>query len=132
MAAIAFALCLCRDIDPQHVYMNFRHLRTRLFNCLEEQSFQSMKFEGSPTEPVGCIYVIEPELYCHCRRPDLKTRMTCCASCIGWFHNDCESGDFDKSTWACRNCREHPDLLTDDDKSLEVNMSDLCYGETNT
>jgi len=45
-------------------------------------------------------------IYCHCKLPDIGSRMKSCDSCMEWFHEHCETFN-DKAlllTWFCRTC----------------------------
>eukprot|EP00795_Rhopilema_esculentum_P014880 gene14880-6013_t len=122
IAAIFYALSLCRKLDPQVIYYNYKTLRQELFKALNRNSFEGVQFADSPREPSGTKFVIKPVLYCHCNLPDLKTKMICCEKCKAWYHNDCES-DINSSPWLCKKCKHGPKIITVHDSDENDNLS---------
>ena len=104
VASIFFALCLARGIDPQTVIFPYRSLQIKLISCLENQSFDEVRFDGSPRIHNDTRFIIKVKLFCHCWMPDLGTKMVLCTRCDEWFHQECESGDFESITWKCQQC----------------------------
>ena len=105
IAAIFFALCLCRKMDPQVTYFNLKNLRKHLIKALRSKTFEGIQFVNSPRESSGTKFIIKPSFYCHCNLPDMKTKMICCSSCKSWYHCDCEE-DIHSSPWLCRKCKK--------------------------
>eukprot|EP00112_Aurelia_sp_Birch-Aquarium-sp1_P013996 Seg2997.2 transcript_id=Seg2997.2/GoldUCD/mRNA.D3Y31 product="HMG domain-containing protein 3" protein_id=Seg2997.2/GoldUCD/D3Y31 len=104
VASIFYALCLARGIDPQTVIFRYRSLQIKLIACLQCQSFKEVKFDGSPRIHNDTRFILKVKLFCHCWMPDLGTKMVLCSHCEKWFHQGCESGDFESVTWKCQRC----------------------------
>ena len=90
LATIYFALCLCRNIDPQVIYVNPRDLRRKLVHSLALKSFATAWFLDSSRDNSGTKYVQKPTFYCHCNLLDLQAQMICCSNCKSWYHYERE------------------------------------------
>eukprot|EP00112_Aurelia_sp_Birch-Aquarium-sp1_P014034 Seg30.2 transcript_id=Seg30.2/GoldUCD/mRNA.D3Y31 product="hypothetical protein" protein_id=Seg30.2/GoldUCD/D3Y31 len=103
VASIFSAVCLCRGLDPKKVVFQFKSLRKILLECMEKESFAGVSFNSSPKKSVKPKFVIELDLYCHCNMPE-RGYMVECPSCKRWYHELCESGDYESGEWLCKNC----------------------------
>ena len=103
IASIFSAVCLCRGLDPKNVVFHFKSLRKILLECIEKESFAGVHFNSSPKKSVKPKFVIEVDLYCHCNMPE-SGYMIECPNCKRWYHELCESGDYDSAKWVCKNC----------------------------
>ena len=104
VAAIFFAVCLAKKIDPQFICFDYRNLSKKLPNCLEDHSFEKFEFDEYSRTSSGVKYKINADIYCHCQMPDVGTSMTQCCNCLEWYHNSFECGDFSDESWKCANC----------------------------
>ena len=104
VAAIFHAVCLSRRIDPCTVSFSYQSLRRKLLNVFENASFQGIDLQSTPRARSKTLFEWEVPLYCHCKTPYITEALTECTSCKDWFHERCESGNFQSKAWKCRNC----------------------------
>ena len=104
VAAIFHALCLSMRVDPQMIHFPYQTFRKDLRDSFVAQSFQNIQSLGSPRLKPKTLFEINVSLYCHCKMPYVKEPMIECSYCKSWFHQRCETGDFESHQWKCKDC----------------------------
>ena len=106
IAAIMFALATARNLDPQIINFDYKHIRKRLIECFENLSFTSITFEDSPCRKLKRKFDFTVPLFCHCNKPDMGECMIQCGTCENWFHMSSEGVEVESKDWKCKVCSD--------------------------
>ena len=102
IATIMFALAIARNLDPQTINFNYKQLRKRVIECLENSSFSSLTCKDSPRRQLKRKFDFTGPLFSHCNKPDLGECMIQCGTCANWFHMSCEFVEVEGKDWKCK------------------------------
>ena len=104
--AIAFAMAICNDQQPEEQQFDTTIMRRHLLGCLKDK--QMRHFPGQTRRLKSHIRKSEKvEVFCSCRLPEEGT-MICCDCCDEWFHEGCvtvpASIKNKDCSWNCDQC----------------------------
>jgi hypothetical protein len=107
--SIALATLLSLGQDPSRVLFDQKVMRKQLIRSIEERNMARFTEEVcTPIENknVLILYEWKCRVFCHCKMPDDGKMMVQCVLCKGWFHTECEVGEFKDPDWICSNCQK--------------------------
>ena len=82
-------------------------MRKALLNCFETRdidSFLTVISEETSQNPTVFVDKWPCKVHCHSRMPEDGSPMVECTKCKVWFHQSCESGNFNDADWICITC----------------------------
>ena len=107
--AIAYAVNICRGMDPCTVRFDHSKIRPHLATCLENCQVSPFPILGDRVSVQRKPKTVE--LHCSCRMPERDgEKFAECDSCHIWFHRHCmdiPSEVFDEDSevhWECNRC----------------------------
>ena len=106
--ALAYAVDLCRDIDPScRVYYESK-FRSHLLKCFVAEKITPFPSRCRKSTPERLNIVSSVSIFCTCRKPE-KLPMACCDACSEWYHPTCvhipeEVFSNPNSKWLCDGC----------------------------
>ena len=111
--AVAIAFDLLSASTPCIAAYDIKRNRAHLIECLARSKFSPFPVIGErSTSDISCLDVIELDLHCVCRLPELPgDKMAECESCKQWFHSHCvdiPNSVFNSEAdvrWLCRDCQ---------------------------
>ena len=110
---MAIAFVLLSASTPCIAAYDIKRIRAHLIECLARSKFSPFPVIGErSTSDISCLDVIEHDLHCVCRLPELPgDKMAECESCKQWFHRHCvdiPNSVFNSEAdvrWLCRDCQ---------------------------